>query len=94
MRSTFSDILVSPGTHEFYVTARRTPKKYKKKVLCVIKKPSVIIPSITPKIIEINYFLHILDFNSGIDSYQITSMFDITLNINDRVAVIQDPTDP
>ena len=32
MRSTFADILVSPGTHEFYVTARRTPKKYKKKV--------------------------------------------------------------
>ena len=31
MGSTFADILVSPGTHEFYVTARRTPKKYKKK---------------------------------------------------------------
>ena len=29
-------------------------------------------------------------FNSGIDSYQITCMFDITLNINDRVDVLQD----
>ena len=52
--------------------------------------PSLIIPSITPKIIKIKYFLHILDFNSGIDSYQITSIFDIALNINDRVAVLQD----
>ena len=31
MRSTFADILVSPGIHEFYVTARRTPKKIQKK---------------------------------------------------------------
>ena len=51
---------------------------------------SLIIHSITPKIIKINYFLHILDFNSGIDSYQITSIFDIKFNINDRVAVLQD----
>ena len=43
---------------------------------------SLIIPSITPKIIKINYFLLIFD--------QITFIFDITLNINDRVAVLQD----